>query len=105
MNKEQQNVLNDAINYYEKMPQTIKAIEEMAELTKALAKAHTSVSNGTYHEFTKAKEEILEEKADVYIMLAQLDMIFGESNHYIDEKIERLRQRMNETQAGSDGSV
>ena len=30
MNKEQQNVLKDAINYYEKMPQTIKAIEEMA---------------------------------------------------------------------------
>lgn len=105
MNKEQQKILNDAINYYEKMPQTIKAIEEMAELTKALAKAHTSVSNGTYHAFTKVKEEILEEKADVYIMLAQLDMIFGDSNHYIDEKIERLRQRMNEARTGSDGSV
>ena len=96
MNKEQQNVLNDAINYYEKMPQTIKAIEEMAELTKALAKAHTSVSNGTYHEFTKAKEDILEEKADVYIMLAQLDMIFGDSAHYIDEKISEFVDQFEE---------
>lgn len=105
MNKEQQNVLNDAVNYYEKMPQTIKAIEEMAELTKALAKAHTAVTHGTYYEFKEAKEQVLEEKADVYIMLAQMDMIFGNSDHYIDEKIERLKQRLDGAQMGSDGSA
>ena len=65
------------------------AIEEMSELIKAIIK------NRRYG--TKETEDnLLEEMADVYIMLIQLMFIHGFDELIVDKKIRRLKQRLNE---------
>ena len=56
-------------NYYGKEHQTIKAIEELAELIQALAKGDI--------------ENIKEEIADVRVMLEQLEYLYGISDDEI----------------------
>lgn len=79
-----------AINYFGSCQQVDMAIEEMSELTKELLK---------HRRFNDNRCKIVEEMADVYIMLYQLQMIFS-----IDEielgiegeyKLQRLHERMN----------
>ncbi|MEG0681343.1 MAG: hypothetical protein RR581_06910 [Eubacterium sp.] len=43
---------------------------------------------------TYGRGNLLEEKADCYIMLMQLDLFFGNSLQAIDAKIARLKERM-----------
>ena len=67
--------------------QTYVAIEEMAELQKELCKWLRGSEFG---------ENIVEEIADVQIMLDQLKLIFGCSDcveHTINEKLKRTAQR------------
>lgn len=76
-------LLLKAIDHYGKDNQVKKAVEEMAELTKALCKGDI--------------ENIKEEIADVWIMLYQLQMIFYNGNelpNYTAQKLERLEKRM-----------
>ena len=83
------------------------AIEEMSELTKALLKyrrmgsARGSVSHDQLiaqaEECRRARENIGEEMADVFIMLYQLLYIFGNAEQVqtvVWEKIERLKGRI-----------
>ena len=56
-------------DYYGKEHQTIKAIEELAELIQALAKGDT--------------ENIKEEIADVRVMLEQIEYLYGVSDDEI----------------------
>lgn len=71
--------------------QVDKAIEEMAELIKALLKCRSNCNEKTTY-------EVLEEIADTDIMIEQLKGIFCISNNYEEvnkiklEKIERLKQ-------------
>jgi len=69
--------------------QILMAIEEMAELTQALLKQHFR----EYKPYTK--EQVIEEIADVEIMMIQMRMIYGneEIERKIQDKIERLRTR------------
>lgn len=60
------------------------AVEEMAELTKALIKC---IRYGTKDEILY---EIAEERADVQIMLNQLNVIFGDNSDWECEKLDRL---------------
>lgn len=57
-----------AIAKYGAKAQTVVAMEEMAELIKELSKAFRGYGN---------PDAIIEEMADVYIMLDQLKLIFG----------------------------
>lgn len=97
MTKEQEAVLKRAIDYYGIDNQLTKAVEEMAELTKEICKLKIAGQNFNGADLIRAKQHILEEKADVYIMLMQLDLYFGESLAYIDAKIARLKEGMDES--------
>lgn len=69
--------------------QLIVAIEELSELQKELCKTLRGNIN---------KENIIEELADVYIMLDQVKIYFSitsnEVKEMIDKKIERTKERL-----------
>lgn len=80
--------LRAAINTFGIPRQEDVAIEEMSELTKAIIKNRRSVTKSH-------KDDIREEIADVFIMITQLKMMYGENiDKIIDRKIERLQQRL-----------
>ena len=89
-------ILQEAIATYGTAAQVDMAIEEMSELTKALCKERrTQLVLGTHAE---AHANVIEEIADVAIMLKQLIMIFDKDNEIqkeVDYKIDRLEQRLN----------
>ncbi len=82
-------VLEKAITRYGKEAQLDMCVEEMSELTKEICK---------YKRRNENQAEIIEEMADVYIMLEQMKMIFGISeqqiNEQIDFKVARLEGRL-----------
>lgn len=87
-------VLEKAIETYGETSQIDKAIEEMAELTKALLKLRY-----VEKDFEKeiVQDAVAEEMADVEIMLTQLHMIFKNGkkvDEYQRKKIERLERRL-----------
>ncbi len=69
--------------------QMIVAMEEMSELTKELSKSIRGFEN---------RDEIIEEVADVYIMLKQIEIIHSISLEElfarIMKKTERLKERL-----------
>lgn len=69
--------------------QIVVAIEELSELAKELCKALRGNEN---------QENIIEEIADVEIMLVQMKMYFGITKSEIEEvkekKLERTRERL-----------
>lgn len=82
-------VCAQAINSFGDAPQMLVAIEEMAELTQALSKS------GRYG-IEAARAQVLEEMADVYIMLEQLKIIFDFSAEEVQQeqavKLEKLKK-------------
>ena len=86
---EMRGVLKRAIETYGAEAQLNVAIEEFAELTKEICKHKRYMDN------TKA---IIEEMADCYIMLEQMQMIFGLGstviNDAMNKKIKRLKRRL-----------
>lgn len=86
---ESSQVLEKAIKVYGKDLQKQVAIEEMAELTKEICKDFRGKGN---------REHIIEEMADVCIMLDQLMIIYDiETNEMLDEidiKTTRLKERI-----------
>jgi hypothetical protein len=83
--------LEKAIETYGKDMQLNVAIEEFSELIKEICKNKRGADN---------REAIIEEMADCYIMLMQLEIIFGvkddEINGVTDAKLERLEKRLEE---------
>lgn len=86
-------ILENAINTYGIVPQVIVAIEEMSELTKALTKylRYNECGEG---EIGLITDNILEELADVSIMLSQMELIFGDITDHEIAKLERLEARL-----------
>lgn len=80
-------ILMAAIDCYGKTPQVDMAIEEMAELTKALCKVKRAWSE-------EAIANILEEMADVQIMLDQMRLIYGQTAEIETAKLARLQRRI-----------
>lgn len=69
------------------------AVEEMAELTKAICKVKRAQAGA---EMGAAVENVVEEIADVQIMLDQLRLIFARSTDEVEEdKLRRLLARIN----------
>lgn len=78
------------IDHYGTKKQQDIAIEELAELQKAIIKYRREPSD-------KTKEAVIEEIADVQVMLEQLKMIFScrsKTDEIMDEKIERQIKRV-----------
>jgi len=84
-------ILEQAIAHYGRSTQMLMAIEEMAELTKALCKHFRATDNDTYSLTVK---NIREEMADVRIMLEQLEIMFGTVYDEEAEKLYRLAKRL-----------
>ena len=80
-------VCTEAVEIYGNDAQIWMAIEEMAELTNALAK---------HRRGRVGNEEVCEEIADVIIMLVQLAYIFSPDDvcDFVEKKIERLIKRL-----------
>ena len=97
LNDEQREVLKLAIEIYDVDNQIYQAIEEMAELTKALLKLRREIPKDK-EKVNKRIADIEEETADVAIMIAQLEMIFdaGSIQSVANKKIKRLAQRLHE---------
>ena len=85
---EQLQVVNNAINHYGIFLQKLVAIEEMAELIKEIVKSFRGEKN---------RENIVEEIADVEIMMQQLSLIHDCTFDVVEmrrKKIERLKTRL-----------
>jgi len=84
-----ESLIENAIHYYGKVHQQVKAIEELGELITALSR-HLN-SNGTVY-----ADAVREEIADVAIILPQLARIFGstEVDEFVEKKISRLHNRL-----------
>ena len=89
-------ILEAAINTFGNAAQVDMMIEEMSELTKALLKwRRAALIDGDNTE--DKYNAVLEEMADVQIMLNQMALIFGDSTEYEIAKLERLEKRIAET--------
>lgn len=89
-------VMKAAISTYGKEAQVDMAIEEMSELIKALLKYRRS-KNTTGIEHGKLRSNIIEEAADVLIMVVQILMMYdkdGECQAEVDYKVNRLYERL-----------
>ena len=80
-------LLTKAIKVYGTEAQLLMAIEEMSELSNALAK---------YRRGRVTKKDICEEIADVEIMCFQMASIFGNTDveEILQTKMERLKRRL-----------
>ena len=80
-------ILTDAIYTYGEDSQIWMAIDEMSELSNALAK---------YRRGRVTREDVCEEIADVAIMMIQLSKIFGpdDISDYLKSKLDRLDKRL-----------
>ena len=98
---EQRDIMRLAIDTYGEINQVEKAIEKMAELTKALIKIK-QVNLGDNEEMTFKVINVEEGIADVLIMMEQLTMIFKpqdkeeptEIKININHKIEKLARNL-----------
>lgn len=88
-------IMQSALDRYGANKQSDIAIEEMSELIKAIIKHRRYKGTETY-------ENIIEEIADVMIMMEQLAMVtdYMKVSEVIHEKLNRLSQRM-----GSEANV
>ena len=82
-------ILNKAIETYGEHSQIDKAIEEMAELTKALLKLRYCEKD---FERQIVQDAVSEEMADVEIMLTQLHMIFGNTKKVEEYQIKKIKR-------------
>ena len=98
-------VMQECIDTYGADKQIDQAIEEMSELTKALLKHRRKaiqLEGGNVNptpdtDLVKARTDILEETADVIIMLTQIIMIFGGRDfveRIIESKVDRQKKRL-----------
>lgn len=81
MEKLRETILRAAVAKYGKGPQRDKAIEELSELIRALARCDDA-------------ENVAEEMADVRIMLDQLEIMFGNHDRVRQWEFKKL-QRLN----------
>lgn len=90
LSKKELNTFKRAIDTYGVRSQEDVAIEEMSELTKAIIK------NRRYNT-DETKANIVEEMADVLIMLFQLMNVYGVPSQVYEAKVDRLKKRLDET--------
>lgn len=77
------------LNYYGLKHQKAKAIEELGELIVALQKDLLAGKDGL-------SKEVIEEMADVHVMLLQLELYNEYEAEYFDEVYEMMRYKLEE---------
>lgn len=87
-------ICEKAVDKWGKKAQVIVAIEELAELQKELTK---------YLRGDLRRGKMLEEMADVEIMLTQLKVIFGNNDEEKQYKVDRLKYRIESMVERQDG--
>lgn len=101
MRENERAIMQRAINTYGTQAQCDVAIEEMAELTKALMKIRRVADD--YEKVPAALDNVIEEIADVEIMIDQLKIMYGEPR--VDavrkQKLVRLESRLNDAEKES----
>lgn len=85
-------ILKTAVMRFGQMAQTDVMIEEMSELTKALCKYKRALTCGTLE--AQQKLDVLEEMADVQVMLDQMKLLYGDCREQETAKLERLARRL-----------
>ena len=96
--EERSSIYLRCIETYGAKAQVDMAIEEMSELIKALLKYRRA----TDMQKPTAREDIIDELADVKVMTKQLEMIFNaekETQNRIDYKVSRQIQRLEQKEA------
>ena len=90
-------ILKNAIDSYGADSQIMMAVEECAELVDALMK---------YRRGRNGVMDVVTEIADVQIMCAQLELIFGGSSKVVEmermRKMDRLRSRLEKLEKNDD---
>ena len=89
-------VLTYTLDTYGDDNQVDMMIEEMSELTKALLKLRRKRHSGIDY-FEPEKNDVIEEMADVYIVLLQMIQLFGKSELFAEnvrDKILRLQVQL-----------
>ncbi|MEG1565056.1 MAG: hypothetical protein RR365_15265 [Bacteroides sp.] len=84
-----------AVEKFGARAQILMAIEEMSELTKALLKCIRNEDFG-HGDSDAILNSVAEERADVAIMLNQLDVIFGDNSEEECAKLEHLKELVGE---------
>ena len=95
MDRSDKAILHKAVAFYGRSKQELKAIEELGELIRAIARARTCDDE----ERDTAFENLAEEMADVEIMLEQLEIIHDNQDEvavWREIKLGRLSARMRE---------
>lgn len=89
-------IMRQAIETYGVQAQCDVAIEEMAELTKAIVKIRRVADD--YGKTQAALDNLLEEIADVDIMIDQMKIMWGpkQVEEHRKKKLERLDRRLND---------
>ena len=89
-------ILADNIKAHGVVLETVVAMEELAELIQAISKVKRYGFVGEY------RDNLIEEMADVNIVVLELMMIFDISNdditEVIDSKIQRIKKRLDKTE-------
>lgn len=96
--EERDRVFARCLGTYGERPQVDMAIEEMSELTKALLKWRRSEGE----KLTQARTAIIDELADVRIMVRQMEMLYqceDEVERRIDFKVSRQIERLEKWEA------
>lgn len=97
LTKNQDSTLELAIACYGAEAQLDMVVEECAELIKAIQKYKRNIRAEAYVD-KSVIDDVIEEAADVQIMLLQVEKIFNKSNTKIqavvNEKIKRLSKRL-----------
>ena len=89
-------VLTYTLDTYGDDNQVDMMIEEMSELTKALLKLRRKRHSGIDY-FEPEEDDVIEEMADVYIVLLQMIQLFGKSELFAEnvrDKILRLQVQL-----------
>ena len=102
MNTTEKQIFKRAIEHYGMNDQCQVACEECAELIKALSKYHRVTKHQAYdkRKIQRCMNNIVEEVADVSIMIDQIKLMYGISEKSVNavraEKVERLRKALPE---------
>ena len=91
-------ILEKAIKHYGPQNQMMMVLEENAELSQAITKYIRSTKKGRFNEIIKARKNVVEEIADVLIVIEQLKIMLDIQNYEIncikDYKLNRLKERI-----------
>ena len=91
-----QRILRKGIATYGIEPQVDQCIEECSELIKALLKKRRADHGTANLDYETAVGNIVEEIADVKIMLGQMELLYGPSSEIEQQKLARMKQRIDE---------